>query len=135
MNRINRLFPLYYTGRKFSMSQDIFNKGEFMKNRNFIIGLAFAGLATQVFTLICTGALNQNYIDVFNAVSVITLFSALILNVWSQPCPKDVERQRENTYRDFDEVYRNIDETARDLRAEIRDCERNCSSNCKIGKK
>ena len=62
-----------------------------MKNRSFIVGLAFAGLAMQVFTLICAGALKQGYIDGFNAASVITLFTTVILTLWSQPCPKDKE--------------------------------------------
>ena len=108
-----------------------------MKNRSFIIGLAFAGLSMQVFTLICSGALKQGYIDGFNAASVITLFTALILNLWSQPCSKDKERERDDLYRDIDAVYRHIDDTARDIREDIRDCERSCSASqcCKVGKK
>lgn len=110
-----------------------------MKNRSFIIGLVFAGLAMQVFTLICSGALKQGYIDGFNAASVITLFAAVLLNIWSQPCPKDKDRERDEIYRDFDAVYRHIDDTARDLREDIRDCSRGCEASkcCKIpcGKK
>lgn len=106
-----------------------------MKNRSFIVGLAFAGLAMQVFTLICAGALKQGYIDGFNAASVITLFTTVILTLWSQPCPKDKERDREDLYRDMDAIYRHIDDTSRDLRDEIRECGRSCGSHCKIGKK
>lgn len=133
---IKRLYPYPFTADMFSMSNRIKHKGELiMKNRSFIIGLASTGLATQVFTLICTGALQQNYIDVLNAVSAITLFLALILNVYAQPCPLDKIRERDEMYRDFDDVYRQIENSARDLREEIRDCGRNCQGNCKIGKK
>ena len=132
-------YPLYH--RHAVNSFNFFNlKGKkIMKNRSFIIGLAFAGLAMQVFTLICSGALKQGYIDGFNAASIITLFSAFILNVWSQPCPKDKDRDREEIYRDFDAVYRHIDDTARDLRDDIRDCARGSDGSkcCKVpcGKK
>lgn len=124
-----------------------------MKNRSFIIGLAFAGLATQVFTLISTGALKDSYVDAFNAASVISLFSALILTIWSLPCPKDSEREREDMYRDFDGLYRYVDDANRDIRVEISNLARNVDdadrgirdeisdlarealNNCKNGKK
>lgn len=136
--RVRLLHPyLFDTGLVGWYSYRIRNKGvSIMKNRSFIVGLAFAGLAMQVFTLICAGALKQGYIDGFNAASVITLFTAVILNLWAQPCPKDKERDHEDLYRDIDAVYRNIDDTARDLREEIRECQRSCSASCcKIGKK
>lgn len=122
----------------YSFKTFYFNKGvSRMKNRSFIVGLSFAGLAMQVFTLICAGALKQGYIDGFNAASIITLFTAVILNLWTQPCPKDKERDREEFYRDLDAVYRSIDDSARDLREEIRDCQRSCSAThcCKTGKR
>jgi len=124
--------------RVFSVDTSYLRKGNIMKNRNLIIGLAFAGLSAQLFTFICTGALKQGYIDGFNFASMITLFSAFILSLWSQPCPKDRDREREDIYRDIDAVYRHIDDTARDLREDIRDCSRNCESKaCKMpcGKK
>ena len=108
----------------------------FMKNRSFIIGLVFAGLAMQVFTLVCEGALKQGYIDGFNSASIITLFSAFILLLWSQPCSKQRDRDREDMYRDIDAVYRYVDDSARDLRDEISDCSRSCPTQCcKPGKK
>ena len=107
-----------------------------MKNRSFIIGLAFAGLAMQVFTLVCEGALKQGYVDGFNSASIITLFSAFILLLWSQPCSKQRDRDREDMYRDIDAVYRYVDDSARDLRDEISDCSRSCPTQCcKPGKK
>ena len=136
--RVKLIHPyLFDTGLAGWYSYKIRNKGvSLMKNRSFIIGLAFAGLSMQVFTLICSGALKQGYIDGFNAASVITLFTALILNLLSQPCSKDKDREREDLYRDIDAVYRHIDDTARDLREDIRDCGRSsCGSHCKIGKK
>jgi len=106
-----------------------------MKNRSVIIGLAFVGLATQVFPLICAGALKQNYIEAFNAASVITLFCAFILNVWSQPCTKDKDYERDAIRRDFDAVYRHIDDSARDLRDDIRDAESSKCCKMPCGKK
>lgn len=135
--RVRLLHPyLFDTGLAGWYLYRIRNKGvSIMKNRSFIVGLAFAGLAMQVFTLICAGALKQGYIDGFNAASVITLFTTVILTLWSQPCPKDKERDREDLYRDMDAIYRHIDDTSRDLRDEIRECGRSCGSHCKIGKK
>lgn len=96
----------------------------FMKNRNFIIGLAFAGLAIQVFTLVCGDALLRSYSDAFNAVSAITLFLALIGMIWNQPTSVDRIREIDDMYRDIDQIYRYIDDTARDIRDEIRDSEK-----------
>ena len=127
----------FYT-RVFEINRTYLRKGNIMKNRNLIIGLAFAGLAAQLFTFICTGALKQGYIDGFNFASIIAFFSAFILSMWSQPCPRDREREREDLYRDIDAVYRHIDDIARDLREDIRDCSRDCESKaCKMpcGKK
>jgi hypothetical protein len=126
-------YPFYY---KVISKYNYFKGVSFMKNRSFIIGLAFAGLAMQVFPLICSGALKHGYIEGFNAASVITLFTAFILAIWSQPCPKDKDRERDEIYRDFDAVYRHIDDTAHDLRNEVRDCA-NQVSQCKMpcGKK
>jgi hypothetical protein len=97
----------------------------FMKNRNFIIGLAFAGLAIQVFTLVCGDALLRSYSDAFNAVSAITLFLALIGIIWNQPTPNDRVREIDDIYRDMDQIYRYIDDNMRDIHEEIRDSQKN----------
>ena len=109
-----------------------------MKNRSFIIGLALVGLSMQVFPLICSGALKQGYIDGFKSASIITLFTALIVAVWSQPSAKERDHAREDIYRDIDSIYRHIDECNRDLREEFReDIRLSCESTCKTpcGKK
>ena len=64
-----------------------------MKNRSFIIGLGFLALAMQAFTLICSGALKQGYIDGFSAASVITLALALLLSLWNQRSSCDIARE------------------------------------------
>jgi hypothetical protein len=127
-------YPFYYRAAN-SFYCFKLKGNKIMKNRSFVIGLAFAGLAMQVFPLICSGALKQGYIDGFSAASVITLFTAFILAIWSQPCPKDKDREREDIYRDFDAVYRHIDDTARDLREDIRECESNKCCKVPCGKK
>jgi hypothetical protein len=103
-----------------------------MKNRNFIIGLAGVGFTLQAVTLICAngGGLKLGYVETFNAVSVLTLFASFILSLWSQPCEGKRQAERDEIYRDFDTVYRYVDDTARDLREEVRDCSRSCSTTC-----
>jgi len=127
-------YPFYYRAANNFYCFKLKGK-KIMKNRSFVIGLAFAGLAMQVFPLICSGALKQGYIEGFNAASVITLFTAFILAIWSQPCPKDKDRERDEIYRDFDAVYRHIDDTARDLREDLRECESNKCCKVPCGKK
>lgn len=115
-----------------------FYKGKMlMKNRNLIVGLGLLALSMQAFTLICSGALKQGYIDGFNTASMITLAVAVILSVWSQRSQCDINREADDRGRDIDNLYRYVDETARDVREEIRDCERNCNAAqcCKTGKR
>lgn len=106
-----------------------------MKNRNFIIGLSVVGFSLQAFTLISNDALNSSYADAFNAVSTLILFSAFIAAIWSMPCARQKEEEREELFRDFDASYRYIDDQVRTLREEIRDCQRNSESACKYQKK
>ena len=125
----------------YSVKSFYFNKGvSLMKNRNLIIGLAGVGFTLQAVTLICAngGGLKLGYVDTFNAISVLILFTSLILSLWSQPCEEKRQAERDDIYRDFDAVYRHIDDTARDLREDVRECSRSCSAStcCKTtGKK
>jgi hypothetical protein len=122
---------------KNKLTYNLYKGKMLMKNRNLIVGLGLLALSMQAFTLICSGALKQGYIDGFNTASMITLALALILSVWSQRSQCEINRDAEERGRDIDNLYRYVDETARDVREEIRDCERSCNAAqcCKPGKR
>ena len=95
----------------------------FMKNRNFIVGLALFGLAAQAFVLLSGKGLDSATASVFNTASIIVLFVAFILSVFSQRSDCKINAERDEIYRDIDAVYRHISDVNRDVTNDIRSLE------------
>jgi len=110
----------------------LFNKKEMsmLSNRIFIVTLASAGFAAQLFVLICNNALSPAYGNTFNAIGALALFISFVAFVLGQRSEERIRAERDQVYRDIDQVYRYIDDTAREIRDDMyaRERETTCSS-------
>jgi len=131
-------FPLYdlrgNVFNRYSFKRLILKKeNKMIRNRTFIVTLASAGFAAQLFVLICNGALNPAYGNIFNAVGALALFVAFVLFVLGQRTEESIRHDRDELYRDLDQVYRYVDDSAREIRTEMYARERgeNCNTTCR----
>lgn len=93
-------------------------------NRNFIVSLGCLGLFANLFVLLAGKSLTPFAGDMFQTGGFVVFALSVLLFITHSETDDDKERERNQTYRDIDNMYRYVDDSVRDLRGELKEANR-----------
>ena len=104
-------------------------------NRNFIVSLGCVGLFANLFVLLAGKSLTPFAGDMFQTGGFVVFALSVLLYITHSETDNDKERERNQTYRDIDNVYRYVDDSVRDLRDELKEANRSHCCETKTSRK